>query len=141
MACGDRSGNIFLSDRAVSKASGAVVGLNPLWPWLLRDGCFSWVFISISQYGNVPVVGRCSHGAFGLAARLFPWGVAYLGALPAALRWMQWHALARATCRHGADEWMPPWFLTGLSLASSLATARPTPQLATNRSRLLGVLA
>ena len=38
MACGDRSGNIFCPDRAVFKASGAVVGL-PLWPWLLRRGC------------------------------------------------------------------------------------------------------
>lgn len=38
MACGDRSGNIFCPDRAVFKASGAVVGL-PLWPRLLRRGC------------------------------------------------------------------------------------------------------
>ena len=38
----------------------------------------SWVFISISQYGNGPVVAVLVTAAFVSLLALFPWGVAYL---------------------------------------------------------------
>lgn len=38
----------------------------------------SWVYISISQYGNGPVVAVLATTAFVSLLALFPWGVAYL---------------------------------------------------------------
>ena len=56
---------------------GYLFGLVLLWRTVL-----SWVFISISQYGNGPVVAVLVTAAF-VSLLFFPWGVAYHAALPA----------------------------------------------------------
>jgi apolipoprotein N-acyltransferase len=81
MACGDRSGNIFVLTAQSSRRQA-------LWSaYLFGLGYFgvgvSWVFISISQYGNGPVVAVLVTAAFCLAARPLSMGRRVPRALPA----------------------------------------------------------
>ena len=72
----------------------------------------SWVFVSISQYGNGPVVGMLATAAFVSLLALFPWGVAYLvrrlhPEMDATALWLGLPAT------WVLSEWMRTWFLTG----------------------------
>ncbi|MFN9525967.1 MAG: apolipoprotein N-acyltransferase [Pseudomonadaceae bacterium] len=72
----------------------------------------SWVFISISQYGNGPVVAVLVTAAFVSLLALFPWGVAYLVRClrPEMDAMALWLGLPAAWV---LSEWMRTWFLTG----------------------------
>ena len=72
----------------------------------------SWVFISISQYGNGPVVAGLATAAFVSLLALFPWGVAYLvrRLRPEMDAMALWLGLPAAWV---LSEWMRTWFLTG----------------------------
>jgi len=72
----------------------------------------SWVFISISQYGNGPVAAVLATAAFISLLALFPWSVAYLvrrlrPELDAVALWL---ALPAAWV---LSEWVRTWLLTG----------------------------
>ncbi|MCW1936121.1 apolipoprotein N-acyltransferase [Pseudomonas sp. MDMC_285] len=110
MACGDRSGNIFVLTAQSSRRQA-------LWSaYLFGLGYFgvgvSWVFISISQYGNGPVVAVLVTAAFVSLLALFPWGVAYLVRClrPEMDAMALWLGLPAAWV---LSEWMRTWFLTG----------------------------
>jgi|TARA_R100001244_G_scaffold132383_1_gene108625 apolipoprotein N-acyltransferase len=72
----------------------------------------SWVYISISQYGNGPVVAVLATTAFVSLLALFPWGVAYLVRRlhPEIDATALWLGLPAAWV---LSEWMRTWFLTG----------------------------
>jgi len=72
----------------------------------------SWVYISISQYGNGPVVAVLATAAFVSLLALFPWGVAYFvrRLRPEMDTIALWIGLPAAWV---LSEWMRTWFLTG----------------------------
>lgn len=72
----------------------------------------SWVYISISQYGNGPVVAVLATAAFVSLLALFPWGVAYLvrRLRPEMDTIALWIGLPAAWV---LSEWIRTWFLTG----------------------------
>lgn len=72
----------------------------------------SWVFISISQYGNGPVVAVFATAAFVSLLALFPWGVACLvrRLRPEMDTMALWLGLPAAWV---LSEWTRTWFLTG----------------------------
>ncbi|GAA5173179.1 apolipoprotein N-acyltransferase [Modicisalibacter zincidurans] len=72
----------------------------------------SWVFVSISQYGNGPVVAMLATAAFVSLLALFPWFAVYLvrRLCPEMDGMALWLGLPAAWV---LSEWMRTWFLTG----------------------------
>jgi len=72
----------------------------------------SWVFVSISQYGNGLVVAALATACFVALLALFPWGVAYLvrRLCPEMDAMTLWIGLPAAWV---LSEWIRTWFLTG----------------------------